>query len=170
MSFHALKGAAVGAAGGLAVLALGIPVLAPVALIAGLVAGICKDNEEVRQARRRAIQEREASDSDDDQNVANRYLPLNSQSAMVNYNRHHLIDPDIDSILQRLNEQPRLINNQRRIATRDFNFAPFRTENEDEDMPRFVNNNHEERRPRRDADNTQEPSLRNEEYFRRHDG
>jgi len=154
MKCHALEGAAAGAAGGLAILALGVPVLAPVALIAGLIAGICKDNKDVRQERRRIAQEHEESDSNED-----------DEDEGSNYNRHIPSGPEIASILRRFNEQHQYPHYPRRIATQDFNFAPFRTENEDDDMPR---NNHEERRPRRDIDNTDEPSLRNEEYFRRH--
>lgn len=154
MSSHALKGAAAGVAGGLAILAFGIPILAPVALIAGLAAGIYKDNEEHRRARQRNVHEDEESNEED-------YVESS-------YNRRR-ISSEIASILQRLNERDQRPQYQpRRMADMDFNFTPFRTENEDDDRPRFINNNHEERRPRRQADNTNEPSLRNEEYFRRH--
>lgn len=157
MGSHALKGAAAGAAGGLAILALGVPVLAPVALIAGLVAGICKDNEEVRQKRRQIIQDSEESDSNEDDYREHDYYRRISMA----------VDSDINSMLRRFHEQRRQPEYQRRIAVQNFNFTPFRAEHEDDDMSRFINN-HEGRRPRRQADNTNEPSLRNEEYFRRH--
>jgi len=158
MKCHALEGAAAGAAGGLAVLALGIPVLAPVALIAGLVAGICKDNKAVREERRRIAQEYEESDSNED-----------DEDEESNYNRHIPSGPKIASILREFNERHRQPEYQRRIAVQDFNFVPLRRrENENDDIPSFINHNHEERRPRRNVDNTNEPSLRNEEYFRRH--
>lgn len=155
MKCHALEGAAAGAVGGLAILALGIPVLAPVALIAGLVAGISKDNKAVREERRRIAQEYEESDSNED-----------DEDEESNYNRHIPSGTEIASILRDFNERRRQPDYQRRMAVRDFNFTSFRTENEDgDDMP---HNNYEERRPRRNIDNTDEPSLRNEEYFRRH--
>jgi len=163
MKCHALEGAAVGAAGGLAILSLGLPVLAPVALIVGLIAGIRKDNEDVREERRRIAQEQEESDSNED-----------DENTTSNYQRHITMSPEIAAILQRINERPWQPNRQTRIAARDFNFTPFRkvNEDEDEDTPRFINNNNnnnnEERRPRRNIDSTEEPSLRNEEYFRRH--
>jgi hypothetical protein len=137
----------------LAILAFGIPVLAPVALIAGLVAGICKDNEEYRRTRRH--DDHDVSDSNEDEHDAYRRISAE-------------VDSDINSMLRRFHEQRRQPEYQRRMASQNFNFTPFRAENEDNDMPRFINHNHEERRPRGQADNTNEPSLRNEEYFRRH--
>lgn len=159
MKCHALEGAVAGGACGLAILALGVPVLAPVALIVGLFAGIRKDNKDVREERRRIAQEPEESDSNEDED---------DDDTASNYHRHITMSPEISAILQRINERPWQPNHQERITPQDFNFMPLRTANEDEDTPRFINNNNEGRRPRRNVDSTEEPSLRNEEYFRRH--
>lgn len=160
MKCHAFEGAAAGAAGGLAALALGVPVLAPIALIAGLVAGICKDNNEVQRERRRVIQDREALES-------NEY-----DYGEHDYHRHisRTVDSDIDSMLREIHNQQRQPEYQWRIMNQGLGVAPFRVENEDDDTPRFIDDDHAERRPGMGVNNTDEPSLRNEEYFRRHNG
>lgn len=173
MKFHALEGAVAGGACGLALVALGAPVLWPIALIAGLVAGIRKDNEEVRQAHRRTRREHEDSDSDNDETITNqlRYRNLNSPPTTFNFERYISNDPETTFSIRQNADRPLHRIHQRPGITQDFDLHDYRARDEDDDIQEpfhAINNHHQERRQTHTHSRANEPSLRNEDYFRRH--